>query len=187
MNADTDTFHTLATAVEKQASAARPPLRIRPGRWVLIALAVAALGAVTWAGLTPIRPELREEVHAIPKGTWARRMSGDNVEILPSEIKLEMDVRDILVLVNNDDVPQLFGPVLMMPGQSFKLPFNVASEYQFVCTAHTSGYLTVKVDPVPDWWKLLLLRVTSNLDPRTWSMQAERREPTRAEPGGSSS
>ena len=185
MNADTDTFHALA--VENEASSARGLLHLRPSRWLLIGLAVAALGAVTWAGLTPIRAELREEVHAIPKGTWARRMSGDYVEILPSEIRLTMDVKDILVLINNDDVPQLFGPVLMMPGQSFKLPFNVASEYQFVCTAHTSGFLTVKVDPVPEWWKLLQLRLKNNLNPAAWSMEAEQRESKRVESGGSPS
>jgi hypothetical protein len=38
--------------------------------------------------------------------------------------------------------------VLLIPGQSFRLPFNVASEYQFTCTAHVSGHLTVKVRSV---------------------------------------
>ena len=49
-----------------------------------------------------------------------------------------------------DDVPQIFGPTLMMPGQSFRLPFEVASSYQFACTAHASGQMTVVVDEQPD-------------------------------------
>ena len=47
-------------------------------------------------------------------------------------------------------MPQIFGPALMMPGQSFRLPFEQASEYQFACTAHASGQMTVIVDPNPD-------------------------------------
>jgi hypothetical protein len=76
-------------------------------------------------------------------------MSGDPIEILPSQIRLTLGVRDILVLENRDEVPQIFGPTLMMPGQRFRLPFAVASDYQFACTAHASGQMTVVVDPYP--------------------------------------
>jgi hypothetical protein len=37
----------------------------------------------------------------------------------------------------------------MMPGQSFRLPFERASEYQFACTAHASGQMTIIVEPNP--------------------------------------
>jgi hypothetical protein len=63
-----------------------------------------------------------------------------------------------------DEVPQIFGPTLMMPGQSFRLPFAVASDYQFACTAHASGQMTVVVEPMPDsaWarlrWRLRTLK-----------------------------
>ena len=69
-------------------------------------------------------------------------MAGDTVEILPDEIRLTLGVSDVLVLRNLDDVPQIFGPTLMMPGQSFRLPFALASSYQFACTAHASGQMT---------------------------------------------
>jgi len=46
-------------------------------------------------------------------------------------------------------VPQIFGPTLIMPGQSFRLPFEVASDYLFVCSAHSSGQMTIVVDPEP--------------------------------------
>jgi len=58
-------------------------------------------------------------------------------------------VKDILVLKNHDDVPQMFGPVLIMPGETFQLPFRKASNYQFLCTAHASGQLSVVVEPMP--------------------------------------
>lgn len=128
----------------------------------LAALLVAPLAALAaWAAFAPIpAPPSRNEVFEIPRGTWARRMAGDKVEILPDHIRLTLGVRDVLLLRNLDDVPQTFGPTLMMPGQSFSLPFAVASSYQFVCTAHASGQMTIEVDPYPDTaWARLRWRV----------------------------
>jgi len=116
-----------------------------------VALLAAGLvsSAVGWAALGPFTAGDRDEVFEIPKGTWARRMAGDKVDILPSEVRLVLGVKDVLVLRNSDDVPQVFGPTLMMPGQSFRLPFEMASSYQFACTAHSSGQMTVTVEPEP--------------------------------------
>jgi hypothetical protein len=117
---------------------------------VLIGVCAGVLAAFAWLGLTPIESgSSRDEIFEIPKGTWARRMSGDKVEILPDHIRLTLGVRDILVLKNRDDVPQIFGPTLMMPGQNFRLPFERAAEYQFACTAHASGQMTIVVEPHP--------------------------------------
>ena len=120
---------------------------------------VATLGAIAWAAFTPVTFASREETFEIPKGTWARRMAGNKVEILPSHVFLTLGIRDVLLLKNLDDVPQIFGPTLMMPGQSFRLPFEVASSYQFACTAHASGQMTVVVDEQPDTaWRRLVWR-----------------------------
>lgn len=102
------------------------------------------------AAFLPVSFDSREETFEIPKGTWERRMSGDPVEILPDEIHLMLGVRDVLLLRNLDDVPQIFGPTVMMPGQSFRLPFGVASTYSFECSAHASGQMAVIVHPAPD-------------------------------------
>ena len=75
----------------------------------MLLLAIAA-GATAWAALTPIRSTSREVLFEIPKGTWARRMAGNKLEILPSTIRLTLGLKDILVLKNLDDVPQVFGP-----------------------------------------------------------------------------
>src|SRR5262249_53022706 len=101
-------------------------------------------------------------------------MSGDKIEILPDHIRLTLGVRDILVLRNHDAVPQIFGPTLMMPGQSFRLPFEQAAVYTFSCSAHPSGQMIISVDPYPttpwakigwraqeSWWHIRLL--TANL------------------------
>jgi hypothetical protein len=142
---------------------------VRATTTLLVLGATGVIGALAWAGLTPIRSDTRDELFEIPKGTWARRMSGDPVEILPNRIRLTLGIRDVLVLQNDDDVPQIFGPALMMPGQSFRLPFAQASEYQFACTAHASGQMTVVVypNPVTPWariaWRTRELLHSGNL------------------------
>ena len=107
------------------------------------------LGALAWAAMAPIEPASRDELFEIPQGTWARRMAGDKVEILPDTIRLTLGINDVLLLRNLDDVPQVFGPALIMPGQSFRLPFEVASTYSFACTAHAKRAMSVVVEPAP--------------------------------------
>ena len=129
-------------------------------------LAAVVLVPLAVAGFTPIHSASHDRIFTIPKGTWARRMSGDKVEILPDHIRLTLGVRDILVLRNQDDVPQVFGPTLMMPGQNFRLPFERAAEYTFACSAHASGQMTIVVEPNPNtpWarirWRLVELLST---------------------------
>jgi hypothetical protein len=102
----------------------------------------------------------REELFEIPKGTWARRMAGEKREILPSEIHLLVGIRNVLMLKNSDDVPQIFGPTLLMPGQTLRIPFTKPSENYFACTAHASGQLLVVVEAAPTWpWNRLSWRV----------------------------
>ena len=134
-------------------------------------LAFGALAALLlWAALSPVDSEDRNEVFEIPKGTWARRMAGDKVDILPNEVRLVLGVKDVLVLRNKDDVPQVFGPVLMMPGQSFSLPFEMASSYQFACTAHASGQMTVTVLPGPAaGWERLAWRTRALIGSGGWT------------------
>lgn len=118
-----------------------------------IALVVALLAAsLAWAAFAPLQapPEdRREQLFEIPKGTWERRMKGMNASILPERITLTLGLRDVLLLRNSDTVPQVFGPVLIMPGQDFRLPFAQAGEHPFDCTAHASGRMTVVVEKAP--------------------------------------
>lgn len=119
-------------------------LRIAAG----LALGVA-LALLTWGSWGPLALDSRDELFEIPKGSYARRMAGDPVEILPERIDLTLGLNDVLLLRNLDEVPQQFGPVLIMPGQSFRLPFEVASAYSFACSAHASGQMQVVVAATP--------------------------------------
>jgi hypothetical protein len=135
----------------------------------VIALSLLVLGGLGWAALAPIELASREELFEIPHGTWARRMAGEKVEILPGTIRLTLGINDVLLLRNADEVPQAFGPALIMPGQSFRLPFAVASTYSFACSAHANGQLNVIVEPGParGWERLRWRwrRLTSELVP----------------------
>lgn len=125
----------------------------RGGLLALLALPAAVLA---WAAFAPLTAQTRDALFEIPPGTFARRMAGDKVEILPDTIRLTLGLNDVLLLKNLDEVPQIFGPTLIMPGQSFRLPFEQASTYSFACSAHASGQLTVVVDahPAAGWPRL---------------------------------
>ena len=122
----------------------------------LWAVLTVIIGVTLGAALIPVQVASRDALFEIPEGTWAMRRAGIAREVLPSEIRLVLGLRDVLVLKNLDSVPQIFGPTLIMPGQSFRLPFSVASEYQFECTAHASGQMKVIVaeGPTTPWSRL---------------------------------
>ena len=131
---------------------------MRPS-WKLLlpaALALPLLGGLGWAALAPIETASHDALFEIPRGTSARRMAGERLDILPQTIRLTLGLNDVLVLRNADDVPHIFGPTLIMPGQSFRLPFEQASTYSFMCTAHANGQLNIIVEPAPaaGWGRL---------------------------------
>ena len=132
---------------------------------VAAALCVGLIAVAAWAAFAPIVLSSHDELFEIPSGTWARRMAGDKVEILPKEIHLTHGANDVLLLRNNDKVPQIFGPVLIMPGQSFRLPFETVSVNDFACTAHASGQMRIVVEAMPSaGWQRLKWRAG-----RAWS------------------
>ena len=142
---------------------------MKRGLVALAFLGALAAGGFAWAAFAPLPPHAREALYAIPKGTWARRAAGEPLDILPRELRLALGVRDILVLRNEDDVPQVFGPVLIMPGQSFTMPFTRAATYQFACTLHVDGQLSVVVQPAPGVeWERLRRRLAAMGAPMAW-------------------
>lgn len=136
---------------------------------VAIALSGFILGGLGWAAFAPVELASRDELFEIPHGTWARRMAGEQIEILPDTIRLTLGLNDVLLLRNADEVPQMFGPTLIMPDQSFRLPFATASTYNFACSAHASGQLNVIVEPTPErGWQTLLWRVRRLTSKTVW-------------------
>ena len=120
-------------------------------RHPLACLVAASLAlALAWAALAPLKYANRDQLFEIAKGTRARRLAGDQREILPATVRLTLGVQDVLLLRNSDTVAHLFGPVLIMSGQDFRLPFEQATDYQFACTARASGQVMVSVVALPN-------------------------------------
>lgn len=118
--------------------------------WPWWTLAAAALVLLLWGTVSPLRYPTRDMLFEIPAGTYAKRARGIDAEILPANVRLTLGVQDVLLLRNRDSVPQVFGPVLIMPGQDFRLPFEQLGDYDFACSAHASGQMRVQVVAPPD-------------------------------------
>jgi hypothetical protein len=129
---------------------------MRNAKRLAMVLAVLVVGGLVWASLWPLSSGSREQLYQIPRGTSERRLAGEDLDILPHTIRLTLGQKDVLALKNNDAAPHIFGPTLIMPGQTFRLPFTTASTNSFVCTAHADGQLTVVVEaePTPGWQRL---------------------------------
>jgi hypothetical protein len=135
-----------------------------PGRrrrlLVAAGVGLATLAAGGWAALAPLPPMPRERVYVIPRGTAARQARGELVTPLPSRIRLLLGVQDVLVLRNEDEVPQSFGPIELRPGQTYRVPFQVAATFDFACSAHSDGQVAIVVRRAPGrgreraWWRL---------------------------------
>jgi hypothetical protein len=119
-------------------------------------VAVAALAMAVWAAFAPIPSGPREAVYVIPKGTARRIAAGEAVQALPQRLRFTVGVRDVLVLRNEDDQPQSFGPVLLAPGQTYRVPFRAPATFDFACSAHDEGQITIVVErePLPGWRRL---------------------------------
>jgi hypothetical protein len=120
------------------------------------AAAAAGVAAVGWAAFAPIPAGPREAVFVIPRGTAARIAAGEAVAAFPRRMRFTIGVRDLLVLRNEDDQPQSFGPVSLAPGQTYRVPFSAPATFDFACSAHDEGQLTIVVErePVPGWLRL---------------------------------
>ena len=116
---------------------------------VAAAVSLILLTGFGWAALAPIQVTSHDQLFEIPPGTSARHIAGEKIDILPQTIQLTLGLNDVLVFKNADSAPHIFGPTLIMPGQTFRLPFAQASTYSFQCTAHPNGGLSVIVDPAP--------------------------------------
>jgi len=116
--------------------------------------ALALVAVLLWAALAPVRYPTRERTFVFPRGAAVLR--GENVGLVPAEVRLTLGVRDVLLLHNRDIAPHVFGQVLVLPGRVFRLPFEQAGDYVYACDATLGQVVTVRVanQPDPGWARL---------------------------------
>ena len=113
------------------------------------AVVVLTLAAGAWAAFAPLSTTSREVTYVIPPGTAARVKAGTPITVLPSPVYLTVGVRDTLVLTNDDEVIHQLGPVILGPRQTYRIPFRKPGRFQYACSLHAAGTLTVFIEPAP--------------------------------------
>jgi hypothetical protein len=106
---------SLTTEESRSGSKGRPPTR-RSAFILAFSLAAIALVAIPvlvsqWVG----RPAGVEHTYEIPPGTAARVAAGEQVDVIPADLRLRP--RDHLIVINHDDRRHQVGPITVEPGQ----------------------------------------------------------------------
>lgn len=106
---------------------------------LLVGLAVVLLAA----GLVALGQESTDHRFVIPEGTDARLDAGEDVDVIPQE--LDVQVGDTLTVVNHDVVPHFVGVSLVPPGEVRSYPFPSPGTFQSACTVHPRGNIDITV------------------------------------------
>jgi hypothetical protein len=86
---------------------------------------------------------------ASPARTAARLKAGEPLTVLPSPIHLTVGVRDVRVLTNDDDAIHQVGPIILGSRQTYRIPFRRPGNFQYACSLHAAGTLTLVIAPAP--------------------------------------
>jgi hypothetical protein len=135
---------------------------IRRLQWALGAILLLVLA---WAALAPLDYPTRELGLEFTHGAAVLRAKARNAGLVPSELRLTLGVRDVLLLRNRDVAPHVFGQVLVLPGHEFRLPFEQEGAFPFACDLATGARVLVRVLPQPDpGWERLRWRLRALAD-----------------------
>ena len=105
-------------------------------------LAIAAAAAlVTW--LVTDDDEASDYVVEVAAGTGDRIDSGEEIELIPARV--ELDVGDTLVIVNDDDQVHQVGPYVVGPEQTLRQTFASPGTVEGLCSLHPSGQVEIVI------------------------------------------
>ena len=118
---------------------------------VLVAAAVVTLtlAAGAWAAFAPLATGSRELTFVIPLGTASRLKEGTPLTVLPSPIHLTVGVRDVLVVTNDDEAIHQVRPIILGSRQTYRIPFRKPGRFQYACSLHATGTLSLVIAPPP--------------------------------------
>ena len=124
-------------------------MRRRPTTLALVVALALITVALGWAALAPLPAGAHALTFVIPPGTAARLRAGEPVTVLPSPIHLTVGVRDVLVLTNDDEAIHQLGPIVLGSRQTYRIPFRKPGRFQYACSLHAAGSLSLVIDPPP--------------------------------------
>ncbi len=100
---------------------------------------VAAATLATW--LVADDSGASEFVVEVAAGTATRIEAGEEIELIPARV--ELDVGDTLVIVNEDDQVHQVGPYVVGPEQTLRQTFATAGTVAGLCSLHPSGQVEI--------------------------------------------
>ena len=84
-----------------------------------------------------------EHDYVIPPGTAARIAAGEEIEIVPAELVVE--VGDAIRIVNDDTEDHIVGVFFVAAGETLTQRFNNEAVLEGECSVHPSGAFTLRV------------------------------------------
>jgi hypothetical protein len=107
--------------------------------------AAAAIMVLASVGLSQVvgRPEGVEHSIVIPAGTAQRLAAGEDVELIPTELRYRL--RDQLIVINQDVVGHQVGPFIVEPGERLEQRFSEVATLQGFCSLHAAGSITIDI------------------------------------------
>jgi hypothetical protein len=95
----------------------------------------------------PTSSDISREFHiTIPKGTNALIESGQDPNVIPSEVTLKLDDYNILVIQNNDIADHFVGPFFIKAGESIRQEFTRPAIYEGGCSIHKDDIVRIVVE-----------------------------------------
>ena len=114
-------------------------------RTLLLYLLGGLLIAAIPVGLSRFIDQPPAQTHTIdiPPGTAERLAAGEDVEIIPDELRFKL--RDVLIIVNRDSVTHTIGPFEVEPGQTLERTFGEAAAFNSYCSLHPAGSISISI------------------------------------------
>ena len=112
-------------------------------RWITVAgfvIAAIAIVGVPIVASRFVEPSGTTHSFVIPTGTADRIAAGEEVTIIPADLRMRL--RDRLVVVNDDTVTHQVASIVVGPGERVETRFSEAVSLSGFCSLHPSGQIT---------------------------------------------
>lgn len=91
--------------------------------------------------------DVSREFHVIiPEGTSALIESGQDPNVIPSEIILKLEEHNILVIQNNDSVDHFVGPFFIKADENIRQEFTRPAIYEGGCSIHKNEVVRIIIE-----------------------------------------